>query len=504
VSELGQTVPTGQFGPLARGGRVREGGAASLDWRRVGTVLTAVFLVAMLTSSVTVGALLWYGERSIGRIDIGDSGQAGAAGDGMEELDDVLNVLLVGNDSRDGLSEEDLQALGTEEADGSRTDSIMLLQLDPRRDQAALLSFPRDLLVTRCDGSRGRINAAYGIGEADRDGGGPACLLETVTDLTDITVDHYVEVNFAGFIDVVDTLGGITIYFEEPLRDRPAGLDVPAGCVDLDGQQALGFVRARQELDNDFGRIARQQRFIREIVQELTSAGTLVNVPRLFSLVDAVGRAVDTDRDLSLGEMRRIAFSLRNASAESLDTRTVPATPRQINGAAFVVPDDDEAEALFASFREGDAAPEELGTSPPTAVTAEDVPPLTVLNGAGVTGLAREAAQVLEDAGMSVAETDNAEGFGVSATEVRYADGHLEEAEVVAAALGGVGVEESDEVDDVTVVLGDDFDPETIESDREVADGDDEDDDIDPAEVDGLPEEEAATFAGAAEADVDC
>lgn len=427
-------------------------------------MLAATFFVALgVVAIVSAVALLWYSERSLTRTDIPGlrSSDEGAAAD-AEGMTEVLNVLLVGGDSREGLSDEQLEALGTDRVDGGRTDTVMLLQLDPHREQAVLLSFPRDLLVTRCDGSRGRINAAYSIGE-DRDVGGGACLVETVSEFTDIPIDHYVEVNFAGFIDVVDVLGGVSLYLEEPLRDRHAGLDLDAGCHQLSGTEALSFVRARH-IDNDIGRMARQQRFIREVMQEVTSAGTLLNVPRLFSLVNAAGRAVQTDRDLSLGDMRRIAFSLRNLTAEQLDTRTVPSHARTINGAYYAVADEEEAEALFEAFRDGELVPPDLGRQPTQDVAVDDVPPLLVLNGVGTDGLAAAAAELLEERGFGVLDTANAEDFDVDTTEVVYPPQRKEEAELVAAVFPDAELVAGDDDEDLTVVLGATFDPDDVEA----------------------------------------
>lgn len=411
-----------------------------------------------LTTSVTAGALLWYGERSISRVDVPGLAEPEERDAGVEELTDILNVLVVGDDSREGLSDEQLVALGTDAVNGGRTDTVMLLQLDPNRDHAAVLSFPRDLLVTRCDGSTGRINAAYGIGEANGTGGA-ACLVDTVNELTGIRIHHYVEVNFAGFIDVVDVLGGVTMYIEEPgLRDRYAGLDLDPGCQTLDGTQALGFVRARK-IDNDFGRMARQQRFVRELVSQATSAGTLLNVPRMFSVVEAAAGAVETDHDLSLTTMRRIAFSLRNLTAERIDTRVVPATARRVNGAAVVVVEEDEAEELFAAFRRGSVAPDDLGREQPDEVDISDVPPLTVLNGVGINGFAAAGAEELEARGFTVEETGNADSFGFHRVRVIHPRGLREEAELVAAVFDDAVLESGDPDEPLTVVLGSDYEP---------------------------------------------
>ncbi len=457
-----------RYGPPLHG----EGGHR---WRRrLAYVAAGAGLVALLGLAGILGTL-WYGTQQVGRVDIPSLATPGTTGTPQtpgtpaapghdvpepEELTEVLNILVVGSDSREGLTDDQLRRLGTEREEGERTDSIVLVQLDPRREQVAMLSFPRDLLVTRCDGSRGRINAAYGIGE--RNGvGGPSCLVDTIVDFTGIPVHHYVQVDFAGFIEVVDALGGVTLYLDEPLADAHAGIDLPSGCVDMDGATALGFVRARR-IDSDFGRIARQQRFAREVVTEAVSVGTLVNLPRLYALIDAGARAVDTDRELTVGQMRRIAFSLRDLDPERLDTRTVPAVPRTIDGTSFVVAIEDEAERLFRAFRDAEAAPGDLGTQEPGPMAVEDVPPLVVLNGSGIAGSADRAARVLAERGFTVAETGNAEHFEFAETRVVYAEEQLEEAEVVADELGGVTLEPGDEGQPLTIVLGADFDPDAF------------------------------------------
>jgi LCP family protein required for cell wall assembly len=453
-------LPNGEFGPLLRGGRVRRGGP---DWRRLSAIVLGTAGLVLAVVGITAGAAIWYGTANIERVDVPDLAVPGDVdGDGepeeeIEEITDVLNVLVVGSDSREGLTDEQLLALGTEPEDGLRTDTIMLLQLDPRRDQVIILSFPRDLLVTRCDGSRGRINAAYGVGETSGVGG-PTCLVRTITDFTGIPINHFIQVDFAGFIDIVDSLGGVTIYLDEPIRDAHAGVDLPAGCVEMDGTTSLGFVRVRR-IDNDFGRIARQQRFIREVVREAASVGTLVNVPRLFSLVDAGAKAVETDRQLSLAHMRRIAFSLRDLGPESIDTRTIPATPRTINGAAFVVAHEEQAEALFRAFREGALVPDGVGLSEPAPIGIADVPPVVVLNGAGIAGLAQEALAQLEAQGFSVAETGNADSYDFRQTQVVYPEGMLEEAELLSESLDGAALVPGEQGEPLTVVLGADYTP---------------------------------------------
>ena len=453
-------LPDGQFGPAVRGGHGR-----GPDWRRLFRITAATVALVGVVGTAGAAALLWYGERNLDRVEV-----AGRADPDAQPIKEVLNVLLVGSDSREGLTDDQLKRLGTDNHGGNLTDTIMLLHINPNRERVVLLSFPRDLLVTRCDGSRGRINAAYAVGIA-QGVGGPTCVVQTVADLTDIPVHHYVELDFAGFIKVVDTLGGVDMYFAEPLKDISAGLNVPAGCVHLDGVRALGFVRARKNLDNDFGRIARQQRFIGELLDKVTSAGVLLNLPRLFSLVDAAASAVNVDADLSPRDMRRVAASLRGLTRDGVDMRTVPAQGRRGGGPAYVYVQEEEAEALFGAIRDGRAL-EDMGSMEEREVLPSDVPPLVVLNGAGVAGLAAQAQQALEERGFSVEATGNTDTVGRQNTSLYFPEERRAEAELLGRVLPGVelvaepytGGQDVDTTGQITLVLGGSFDADELPS----------------------------------------
>ncbi len=447
------TVKSGEFGPALSGGLPRRPG--TVNWRRVGVFSVAFVTLCAVLATVTVAGLVWYGDEQIAAVDVETKAPGDTDGDGtvdIPELRQVLNVLVVGSDSREGLTPEQRKKLGTGSFEGTRTDTIMLVQLDPRRKGAAALSFPRDLLVERCDGTEGRINSAFEIGKAT-DIGGPTCVVRTVSEFTGIQINHYVQIDFAGFVNVVDTLGGVKMYLDEPIVDEDAKVDLPEGCVTLSGADALGFVRVRK-IDSDFGRIARQQRFIREMVDQVTSARVALNVPRLFRLVNAGAKAVKTDPALSLGVMRRIAFSFRDLSSNRIDSRTVPAFNRTINGAAYVVADPEPSEALFEAFRKGVAAPVDVGKKGPKDVAVADVPPLRVLNGTSIGGLAAEAAAALGARGFEIAGTANADSQGVKRTRIVHPADKPEEARLVAKALPGSRVVSSIGASEIRVILG--------------------------------------------------
>jgi LCP family protein required for cell wall assembly len=476
------------YGPRVRGGR-------SPGWRTALFAGLAGLVALVIAASASAGLFLW-ADSKVDRVEVagiqpvGEPGQIeGVEADPDLDLEEVVNVLVVGIDAREGFT-DDAEDEDPEPApdgiEGERTDTIMLVRLDPKQDAVSLLSFPRDLLVTRCDGSRGRINAAYQIGEQSGVGG-PSCLVQTITDFSALPVHHYVAVDFPGFIELVDLVDGVTVYLEHPIDDWRAKLDLPAGCNRLDGETALGFVRHRAS-DSDYGRVARQQRFVKELLREATRLGNLMNVPRLLRMVETGAQAVQTDQDLSIDLMRRIAFTFRDLDGDNIAARTVPGDFQMIDGVAFEVPIEDQARALFAAFQAGtlqaelgqpDPAAEEPADGPgegETGVEPADVPALTVLNGAGIPGLAAEARDQLEAAGFRVAAIDNADEFDRTTTEIRHPAELAAEAERLAVELPGAELV----VDDgpgIVVVLGSDYEPGATEDepDAPVDEADDED-----------------------------
>jgi LCP family protein required for cell wall assembly len=257
-----------------------------------------------------------------------------------------MHVLITGSDSRADLSPEERVALTTGSAGGERADTIMLLTIDGTR--AGLLSFPRDLSVERCDGSVGRINGAIAIG-------GPSCLVTTVRRLTGIPVHHHVTVTFGGFRDVVDAVGGVELCLERSIRDRSAGIDLPEGCQVLDGTTALGYVRVRK-IDSDFGRIERQQQFLRALAREMTDPTLLVRPWRLVPLVVGASRALTVDDRMGPLDLARLAVGLRALAGGRAVTATVPSDGfTGSSGAALQRMRADEAAPLFAEFADGSA-----------------------------------------------------------------------------------------------------------------------------------------------------
>ena len=276
------------------------------------------------------------------------------------------NVLVLGSDTRRGLTEEQQeQTGGPEEVEGERSDTIILLHIDPRREQAVIVHFPRDLRVEIPGYGSDKINAAYQLG-------GPSLAVRTVKAFTGLPIHNYVEVSLAGFQRIVDLMKGVRICVDRPMSDPLAGLNLPeAGCYWMDGRTALAFVRARHVVGDtipDFSRIRRQQQFMRAFFNKLISVGSFLDA----GLIREAARQVTTDDRIEAVDLIGLGQELRKlaeedpSGAESLDFRVVPG----VAGPSEVIPLEVEAERLFSALLTGrplppvGLAPEGLGESP--------------------------------------------------------------------------------------------------------------------------------------------
>ncbi|GAA4074264.1 LCP family protein [Streptomyces shaanxiensis] len=239
---------------------------------------------------------------------------------------DARNILLIGSDTRAGSGNRRYgRDSGTE-----RSDTTILLHLSAGRRSATAVSIPRDLMVNvpgcrRSDGSRSdpmfaMFNYAFQVG-------GSACTVRTVERLTDVRVDHHMVVDFQGFKEMVDALDGVEICLTEPIDDKAAKLRLPAGKVTLNGEQALGYVRARKSLGDgsDTDRMERQQRFLAALVNKVQSNDVLLNPVRLYPVLDAATSSLTTDPALaSLRGLYELVRGVRDIPTERVQFLTVP------------------------------------------------------------------------------------------------------------------------------------------------------------------------------------
>jgi len=254
--------------------------------------------------------------------------------------------LLVGSDSREGLSEEERQRLRAGRAEGRRTDTIILLHKPSGGGPATMVSLPRDSYVPIPGRGRNKLNAAYAFG-------GAPLLARTVEQVTGIRLDHYTEIGFGGFVGVVDAIGGVELCPKRAIQDRRARLDVEAGCQEMEGPTALGYVRARYfDPKGDLGRVERQQEFLGAIIDKSTSPGVLLNPFRLVPLGNATTDALTIDEEDGPVDLVRFALVMRAVSGKEGVRTTVPVADPNFSSpvGSAVRWDRDEALRLFRSL----------------------------------------------------------------------------------------------------------------------------------------------------------
>lgn len=309
---------------------------------------------------------------------------------------DPLFVLLIGSDSREGVDKEVFGDFA-----GARSDVIMIARLDPQTSGVRLISIPRDTLVPIDGHGENKINAAYAFG-------GAPLMVKTVSDAFDVPINHYVEVDFVGFQELVDELGGVTLHFNAPARDLRSRLDVPAGDVSLDGFQALAYARSRyyEELEDgvwrnvegsDIGRTKRQQALVLAILARLKRPSSLTESG---SLVASVARHITVDSALADSSLSQLAFSMRNVDGSRIEAVTLPTIGASRGGASVQLQDDPAASELLDDFRSG----RPIETSSPG-----DILSIEVLNGNGITGSASKWAKVLTGEGFDVTRVDGSD-----------------------------------------------------------------------------------------------
>ena len=243
----------------------------------------------------------------------------------------AVNYLVVGSDTREGLSRAEIKRLkvgGTEVAAGKRSDTMLLIHISKKRDKAAIISIPRDTyaLIPEHTNAQGKLVPATHskINSAFNWGGAPL-LIDTFEQMSGLRIDHYIEVNFVGFVRMVDALGGVEICTKKDIDDPKSHLVLPAGRHVLDGVDSLKYVRTRQfDGLGDLGRMKRQQEFAGAMLRKATSAGVLLNPVTMVDFINSALDSVVTDKGLSQGDLLTLGKQLRNLSASNVRTLTIP------------------------------------------------------------------------------------------------------------------------------------------------------------------------------------
>jgi LCP family protein required for cell wall assembly len=417
---------------------------------------------AMMTSGVLSAAVLafsgggWvfqdYVLTNIKRVD---------AFDGLKNRPDAgpegsMNILLAGVDRREGLTNQQIAQLHLGKIGGQRSDTMMLVHISSKHDKVTVVSLPRDSLVQipahKSNGSegtrgaevserQGKLNWAYMFG-------GPTLTVQTVERATGVHVDHYIEVNFIGFLKVVDALGGVTVCTPQAINDPKSGLRLPAGKSNVDGPTALAYSRARYTLTggSDLGRIDRQQQFMSAVVHKALSEPT-----KFPAFLSASLGAVRADKGLSKNTLMALAGQMKGMSTDSIAFATVPlSNPNyltSINGVggqqSTVLWDDKASDALFQEIEDDKPIvqpPKPAPSTPAAKPGGLTVPPsqitVRVVNGVGTIGLAAKAAHDLDKSGFTTTVVPGAR-HGATTTVIQYGPGREDSARTLKAAIPG-------------------------------------------------------------------
>ena len=279
---------------------------------------------------VGISAISWLGlgrvSGSLKRIDV----FAGLKSR-PDKPSSAINYLLVGSDTREGLTKAELKFLrvgSVASAAGKRSDTMLLVHISKARDKAVIISIPRDSLVTvpeHQDAQGKTIPAVRSKLNATFNWGGAPLLIRTIENQTQLRIDHYVEINFSGFARMVDSLGGIQVCSKRVINDPKSHLVMSAGVHTLNGLESLKYVRTR-DFDGmgDLGRMQRQQQFMSSVLRKATSTGVLLNPIRLVNFFNAAMATVQTDSGLNSNDLIALAKQMKNLSASKVRTLTVP------------------------------------------------------------------------------------------------------------------------------------------------------------------------------------
>jgi LCP family protein required for cell wall assembly len=359
---------------------------------------------------------------------------------GDDDAGSPMNVLLVGSDTRATAdTAEDQKSFGSaSQVGGQRSDTIMVLHVDPREEKAAILSIPRDTYLPIAGTKRSdRINTAFEIG--------PKALIDTITQQLGIPIDHYASVDFVGFRGIVSSVGGVVIPFPAAARDKVTGLLVKSpGCINLSGDQALAYARSRHfetfesgrwrtDPTGDLGRIQRQQDFVRRVMRKAISKGAR-NPLKLPGLVNQGVKYVKIDSALSTKDIATLGKRFRSLEPDAVDMLTLPGTNANIGGAAVLKVKQPDAKAILDRFS---GKTPELTTAGAVPNIQPNTVKVRVLNGSGVGGQGGQTALKLQHFDFNIAGTGDAKAFNYVTPVINYGRGQQLKARLLAAYLDG-------------------------------------------------------------------
>jgi LCP family protein required for cell wall assembly len=396
------------------------------------SLFVAVLLVAGALAAYAKYRSVW---DSISRVTLSGLGHR------PPKYTSALNVLVFGYDERKALTRHQQVAWHVGHVAENSTDTIMLAHISPGRRGVTVLSIPRDTMVPvyKCNAGRApdgttfagqaaapgaveQINAIYNIG-------GPSCLVKTIEQQTGIRIDHFIGLGLAGFVKVINDIGGVYVCMPVAVNDTVSGLVLPRGWHKIFGATALKFWRTRENLGtgSDLQRIQRDQYFMASLLHGITHNGLLSNPAKMLSVVSDIAQSMTTDSAMTAQDMVHIAASLRGVGSGHVQFITAPngADPADINKVVFAQPQADRVFTAIAHDRTLPKAVKKTGKNargnPPALLTTPSKVKVAVLNGSGVAGQAAKAGTSLTSRGFDVVSEGDAARYNYTTSVIEYA-----------------------------------------------------------------------------------
>ncbi|WP_433328925.1 LCP family protein [Spirillospora sp. CA-294931] len=442
-------------GPRRPGPGLSPRAATSARRQRRFLGVTGAISAFVLLSSGGAWAFQEYVTGAIDKVDVEGLGKDKDAPKG------ALTILVAGVDRREGLTREQQRKAKLGREPGERSDTMLLVHISRDHDKVTVVNLPRDSYVTIPAHKSNGTEGPKGSSVPSRPGkltwsyqfGGPDLTVDTIKRATRVSIDHYVEVNFYGFVNMVDALGGVDVCTETPINDKKSGLQLPAGKTHVDGLKALGFARARYTLTggSDLGRIDRQQQFMAAMMKQALSSKTLSDPVKSTRFLNAALDSLRVDKKLAKG-LPKLAEQMKDLSTDNLTFAKVPLSNPGHNAMLWnsgqpqstVLWDEERARDLFSKIRKDEPVTKPPKPSPSPSkdpggltVAPGDVQ-VRVLNGVGTPRLAAKAAGDLEDAGFDNATVGTGVAQrGLATTQIQYGSAGEAAAKTLAAAIPG-------------------------------------------------------------------
>ncbi len=419
---------------IAAGRRARQ--------RRAYLVICAAMSAVVLFISGAAWGFTSYINDSIGRVNAGTAGTPSSG---------PLNLLLAGVDVRSGLTRHQQLQLHVGDTVSSNSDTLMLIHVSADRDHVTVISLPRDSWVNIPGHGMDKINAAYGLG-------GPKLVVQTVEQLTGLTINDFVQVNFLGFVKVIDALGGVDICLPYAVNDPYSGLHLPSGVHHVNGITALEYARDRHSFAlSDLARIEDQQRLMSSMLKEAISSGTLADPVKLTRFLQAALAAIKVDQGLNVSTL---ADQLRGISPHNVQFMTVPLANLNYQtptGESAVLWDTSQAQALFGKLKNDQVTskPTHPGSSHRAAGSLRPAQvPVAVWNGTMIGGLSAGTGGDLAKLGFPVQDGLTWRVQNLSRTVIQYPPGHQAAARLLHRVMPGATMQQVTGLAKIRILLG--------------------------------------------------